>query len=230
MKICSFFFVLVLSIDFAKADTQASPLDLRIRYYSKVVTAEGVTREVRYEDIMLRRPGVVWLARVLPRPKNINSHSDNHAETVHIAHKHFNPVILPRLIRLTNSKPQLEYVDVHNRQIISVPPGEYGNVSFDGSWSNAYYLIDPKLINAMPMSSRVSSVSGARWREATRGNTLHRVLWDGRRQIALVIESEDRAAATVHRVEVDVDEGLASALPWRDLEGYAQREYGDFLD
>lgn len=230
MKFHSVLLVIAFSVNTVEAAAPAAPLDLRIQYYSRLLTAEGVTREVRYEEVMLRRPGIVWVARALPRARQRDGHSGDAVKTANIAHKHFNPVMLPRLIRLSNSKPQLEYVDVHNKEIISVPQGEFGNVAFDGSWSNTYHLIDPQLVRAMPVSSRASSVPGARWRETARGNIIHRVLWDQDREIALVIESEDKAASSFHRVEVHVDAGATSALPWRDLKGYSRREYGDFLD
>ncbi len=47
--------------------TNASDQDLTVRYYSKVLTNEGVLRESRYEENMLRRPGHVWVERMLPK-------------------------------------------------------------------------------------------------------------------------------------------------------------------
>jgi len=209
-----------------QAATQAPPLDLRILYYSKVVTPEGVTREVRYEETMLRRPGHVWVARVLP-PQSAAAQAE---EREHRVHKHFNPVLLPRHVQLSGDKTRLEYINARSKEVISVPPGEYGNVDFDGSWVNAYHMSDPKLVQAMPLSPRKSTVSGARWREQVRSGGYRRVLWDEQRQIPLLIESGDQAATTFHRVEVQVQSGIATTLPWQQLQGYAQRDYGDFLD
>ena len=56
--------LLALAAGPAAAAPAAPDLDLLITYYSKVVTPEGVTRESRYEETMLRRPGHVWTARV----------------------------------------------------------------------------------------------------------------------------------------------------------------------
>src|SRR5665647_2930987 len=52
-------------------------LDLDIEYYSKVLTPEGVTREARYQETMVRRPGHVWVARTLP--KNAGNRRDAEA-------------------------------------------------------------------------------------------------------------------------------------------------------
>jgi hypothetical protein len=219
---------LALAASQAQAAPPAPPLDLRIQYYSKAITPEGVTREVRYEESMLRRPGHVWVTRVLPPQAQAAGQAG--ADHEHSVHKHFNPVLLPRHVQLAGDKTQLEYVDAHNKEVIAVPPGEYGNVDFDGSWANAYYLFDPKLVQSMPLAQRPSTTPGARWREQVRNGSFRRVLWDEQRQIPLVIESGDQAATVFHRVEVQAQAGLASTLPWQQTKGYAQREYGDFLD
>ncbi len=223
---------LILAMALAASQSQAAapaapPLDLRIQYYSKAITPEGVTREVRYEETMLRRPGHVWVTRVLPPQSQAAAQSTDHEHSVH---KHFNPVLLPRHVQLSGDKTLLEYVDAKNKEVIAVPQGEYGNVDFDGSWANAYYLFDPKLVQAMPLSQRPTTVPGARWRELVRNGSFRRVLWDEQRQIPLVIESGDQAATVFHRVEVQAQANLTAGLPWLQLKGYSQREYGDFLD
>ncbi|WP_229633742.1 hypothetical protein [Duganella qianjiadongensis] len=221
--------ILLLAAGYSQAASVAAPpLDLTIQYYSKAVTAEGVTREVRYQETMLRRPGHVWVARVLPpQAAAAAAHAGEHERSVH---KHFNPAQLPRHVQLAGDKPRLEYVDMAHKEVIAVPPGEYGNVDFDGSWPNAYYLFDPKLVMAMPLSSRASTVAGARWREQVRNGSFRRVLWDEQRQIPLVIESGDQAATIFNRIEVQPQASVTATLPWQKLQGYAQREYGDFLD
>jgi len=223
----------ILALSLAAAQSQAAtpaaapPLDLRIQYYSKAITPEGVTREVRYEETMLRRPGHVWVARVVPAQAAAAGQASDHDHSVH---KHFNPVLLPRHVQLAGDKTQLEYVDAKNKEVIAVPQGEYGNVDFDGSWPNAYYLFDPKLVQTMPLSQRPSTIPGARWRELVRNGSFRRVLWDEQRQIPLVIESGDQAATVFHRMEVQAEPKLATSLPWQQLKGYSQRDYGDFLD
>jgi len=194
----------------------ATDLDLKITYYSKVVTAEGVTREARYEEKMLRRAGHVWTARVMP------AHAEAHDEPA--AHKHFNHVVLD------NAKPRIEFIDAHAREVVSVPPAEYDNVSFDGSWDHAYYLLDTKRLKAMPVTARASSVPGARWREREEKGLYERVLWDDKRQIPLVIESGDKAASFYNRMDLTVQDSLTRDLPWQKLKGYALKEYSDFLD
>jgi hypothetical protein len=216
----------------------APDLDLRIQYYSKVLTAEGVTREARYEENMLRRPGHVWVARVLPRDardqrvkapqaavkKNVSLQVDASA------HQHFNHVVTPRHISLENNQLRVEYFDAHDKNLIAIPASEYGNVNFDGSWENSFYLLDPHLLSSMKVSSRVSKVPGAQWHEREKNGVFQRVLWDAQRQIPLVIESGDKAATFFQRVEVKPLATLSTKLPWNSISGYARKEYADFLD
>jgi hypothetical protein len=222
----------------AHADTD---VDLRIVRYSKVVTAEGVTREARYEETMLRRAGNVWLARVLPATAQAHDHEHDHdrggearahqaVARKSVGHKHFNPVTLPRHVALEGGKLRLRYVDAQAKEVIAIPAGEYDNVGFDGSWDHAYYLLDTKGLKSMPVTNRASTVAGARWRERERDGLFERVLWDDKRAIPLVIESGDKAGTFYHRTELKVAAGLARELPWRQLKGYAQREYADYLD
>ncbi|MYM35877.1 hypothetical protein GTP38_16195 [Duganella sp. FT94W] len=202
----------------------ATDLDLKIAYYSKVITPEGVTREARYEDTMLRRAGHVWTMRVLP------AHAAEHHDDQPGAHKHFNHVVLARHVVQEGGKTRIEFIDAHDKDVVAIPPSEYGNVSFDGSWDHAYYLLDSKRLKTMPLSSRPSAVAGARWREREDKGLFERVLWDDQRQIPLAIESGDKAGTFVNRVDISVQPGLTRDLPWQKLKGYSQKEFADFLD
>lgn len=209
------------------AATQAPDLDLSIQHYSRVMTAEGVLRETRYEETMLRRPGHVWLARVLP------AHGGSgHAPGAGKPHQHAHPnyEVLPRHVMLERGKIRLEAVHAEEREVIAIPPAEYDNVNFDHSWPNVFFLIDPKRVAALPLSKRPSTVSGARWREQEKNGLFQRVLWDDARMVPLVVESGDRAGTFFERVTVKPLPAQARPLPWTALKGYTQRDYADFLD
>lgn len=208
------------------ARAAAPDLDLTVSYYSRVLTPEGVTRESRYEETMLRRPGHVWSARLIP-PQAAAQEAAGHGAH---QHKHFNHVVMPRHVIRENDQVRLEYVDARAREVIAVPAAEYENVNFDGSWNNSFYLLDPALVAAMPASARVSAVPGARWREASRNGVFQRVLWDERRQIPLAIERGDRAGTFYQTVVVKPAARAAPAPPWRALQAYGHKEYADFLD
>jgi hypothetical protein len=218
---------LAASLLCALARAAAPDLDLDIRYYSRVLTPEGVTRESRYAETMSRRPGHVWSARVIPNQVAGRDEAGHKSEQ----HKHFNHAVLARHVTREGNKLRLEYVDAHEKQVIAIPPSEYENVDFDGSWNNSFYLLDPKLVEAMPLSPQASATAGARWRQAERNGVFQRVLWDERRQIPLVIESGDKAGTFYRRVDVKPMAPRApAAAPWSKLAAYGQKEYADFLD
>ncbi|MFZ6744773.1 hypothetical protein ACO0LC_16245 [Undibacterium sp. JH2W] len=214
-------------------------LNLRIQYFSKVLTPEGVTREARYEEAMLRRPGHVWVTRSLP--ENIGALQDDHQDqgkdkkkvslnAKEEQHKHFNHVLIPRHIFMDGNKPRIEFINAPEKEVIAIPPSEYANVNFDGSWENAFYLLDPVLVKAIPVSNRASTISGARWREREKNGVFQRVLWDEQKQIPWVIESGDNAGTFYRRVDVKLQAATSRELPWQNIKGYAHKEYADFLD
>jgi hypothetical protein len=202
----------------------APDLDLAIVYYSKTVTPDGVTRESRYQETMLRRPGHVWNARVLPARAAQHEHSHESG------HRHgLNHGAMPRHVSFEGGTPRLAFVDAKERAVIAIPATEFNNVDFDGSWERAFYLLEPRLLKTMTVTNRASPTPGARWREREDNGVYQRVLWDEQRQIPLTMESGDKAGTFYRRVDVTARAGVAAA-PWSKLQGYAQREYADFLD
>lgn len=221
-------------------------LDLSIHHYSRILTAEGVLRESRYEEKMLRRQGHVWVSRVLPESvaadddhvhrnktspvqkiaaqSGIRSDNDGHK------HKHFNHVALARHVTRDGDKTRLEFVNFQDREVVSIAPAEYENVNFDGSWANAFFLMDPKSVAALPLSKRASSVTGARWREQKKNGLFQRVLWDDRKLIPLIVETGNLAGNFFERVEVKPQASAVKSFPWQQAKGFAAKEYSDFLD
>jgi hypothetical protein len=200
-------------------------VDLTIHYYDRVMTSEGVLRESNYEETMLRRNSHVWTARVLP--KTTESHRGHDAEH---EHKHFNAVVLPRHLWLEGASLKLAYVDRSNKEIINIAATEYENVNFDGSWVNASFIVDPKLVALMPLSKKVSAVAGARWHEQEKNGIFQRVLWDDKNMIPLEVETGKRDGTIFRRVSVKLESVSGTDKPWSNLKGYTQKEYSDFLD
>lgn len=216
----------------AVAALPASPggpsLDLDIAYYTRVTTPEGVTREARYKEAMLRRPGHVWVERVLP-PMAGSGRRDG-ATGGAVGHAEFNHAIAPHHVTWEKIAVRINYVDTQEKAVVVIPAAEYSNVNFDGSWVNSFFLIDPKRVSAMPRSDRKSPVVGAQWHEHEKNGVFERVLWDENRQIPLTIESGDKAATFYRRVDVSVRPALSARLPWLQLSGYSQKEFSDYLD
>lgn len=223
----------------ASATASSGPaLDLDIEYYSRVLTPEGVTREARYKEIMLRRTGHVWVARILPK-SGIGLKDEEHREDKKgqsapregaAGHTDFNYVVNPRHVMMEGDKVKIDYIDTHNKAVVAIPASEYANVNFDGSWKNAFFLVDPTQVKAFPLSARPSNVAGAKWREREKNGIFERVLWDEKRQIPLVIESGDQALTFYRRVDVTAHATQVTTLPWQNLSGYSQKEFSDYLD
>ena len=234
-KIC--LFVALLSVAgmsetaFAGQSTPTIPqgpaLDLKIKYYDRALTAEGVLRESHFEETMLRRPGHVWTVRVLP--KFATAQHGAHAHHEH-EDKHFNPVVLPRHVALNGNEIKLEFVDRNSKEVINIVATEYENVSFDGSWINAYFLVDPQQVVTMPHSAKESSIAGARWYEQEKNGVYQRVLWDEQNMIPLEVETGRRDGTLLRKVSVEIVSKTGKETPWTNVKGYSQKEYSDFLD
>lgn len=208
------------------SSTLAGPeLDLTIKYFNRELTPDGVLRESSYEEKILRRSGHVWSYRVLPGTTTASNITRQKHE-----HKEFNPIVLPRLVKFDGNKVSVEFIDVREREVINIAPSEYDNVNFDGSWPNTYYLIAPKVVAALPLSQRPSSVATARWHEMVKNGLFQRVLWDDKLLIPLVIETGDLKNTFLQRINVTPNAKLVKDLPWSHQQGYAQKEYSDFLD
>ncbi len=238
-KVCLFVVILTLTamneLAYAGQSTPAIPqgpaLDFSVKYYDRAMTAEGVLRESRHEETMLRRPGHVWVARVLPKfvTEEHGAHSHHEHDAEH-GDKHFNPVVLPRHISLNGSDLKIEFIDRSKKEVINIVATEYENVSFDGSWINAYFLVDPQQVAAMPLSAKTSSVAGARWHEQEKNGMYQRVLWDDKNMIPLEVETGKRDGTILRKVSVKIESNVGKEVPWSNLKGYTQKEYSDFLD
>ncbi|WP_156924454.1 hypothetical protein [Derxia gummosa] len=203
------------------------PLDAVISYESRIVNHAGVTEVRSFRNLLVRRPGHVWMQRLLPE---VRAGHETEGEA-HGGHKHFDfEAATQHLTRNADGSIRADYVDAETRQIVFVPPAEYSVSGFDGSWEGAAALVPEKVVLAMPRSNRPAP-AGAEWREERRDGWTNRVLWSTAQHIALEIES-GRDDGSLRRVtRVTPQPAMPDArLPWLALKGYQQKEYQDFLD
>jgi hypothetical protein len=155
-----------------------------------------------------------------------------HAAHAHHDHedKHFNPTVLPRHVSLAGNEPKVEFIDRDKKLVINIVASEFENVSFDGSWINAYFLVDPQQVVTMPLSAKASTIAGARWYEQEKDGVFQRVLWDEQNMIPLEVETGRRDGSLLRKVSVKIVSKTGKETPWANLKGYGQREYSDFLD
>lgn len=227
MKPAFLFFAGALSL--ASHAAELPPLDATVSYESRIVTHAGVTETRQFRSLLIRRPGHVWVERVLPE------HMAETPEAAHgaaVSHKHFDfDTASQHLQRDAKGELRAEYIDRVERQVVFVPRTEYSVPGFDGSWDNAASLVAEKTVLAMPLSYRKPPVADAEWREESRNGWFNRVLWSRSSKVALIIES-GRNDGTVWRKTVVEPRPLTpdGVLPWKRLSGYAQKEYDDFMD
>jgi hypothetical protein len=125
---------------------------------------------------------------------------------------------------------KVEYVDHPNKQVINIVATEFENVNFDGSWVNAYYLVDPLVVMAMPLSKNKGSEGQLSWHELDRNGIFQRVLWDEKNLIPREIETGKDDGSVFRKVSIKLNPTVSAKLPWLGTKGYVQKEYSDFLD
>lgn len=207
------------------AATAADDLALRIEHDSTVIGADGVTRNVRFAERLIRRDAQSWLARVLPP----GAHEEAEHTTGAKGHKHMDTAAATRWVtRAPDGKLKVRLVNDHDRMIVDIAPVDYANIGFDGRWSTAAQLIDPEQIRQMKPFAR-SAPAGTRWYESGTPDARVQVLWDEKDKYPRRIESSN-AAGTRRSVLNATREALPAVLPWTRLDGYALKEYSDLLD
>ncbi|ONY21616.1 hypothetical protein A8F21_15055 [Burkholderia cenocepacia] len=227
----------------------AADLDAVLQHESRTVTADGVTRTTLYRERMVRRDGHVWVERVLPAAAAGGEHGDDHGHdhdhdagrragvkpaAAHAGHKHFNFQAAARHVTYDGKSARIEYVDVANRTVVSVPPAEYETTGFDGSWDNAYYVTPPSQLKRLAVAKR-GDAPGTVWYEqavdtpGARG--ANRILWSERLQAPLSVEYRSADGRVTRKLTLTpAPAARRGTLPWQTLAGYSRKEYADYLD
>ena len=215
--------------NFAQA-AELPPLDATVSYYSKSINHAGVTETQHYRNLLIRRKDHVWLERIVPQGKTVVPTRDPAAGRS--GHKHVDfETSAQHLSRIVNGAIRADYIDRGQLQIVFVPPTEYSVSGFDGSWDNAASMVAEKIVKAMPLSKRATAVANSEWREEQNNGWYNRVLWSNTLKVALVVESGKTDGSVTRKTELEVRPLTPdSALPWKQLTLYAQKEYDDFMD
>jgi hypothetical protein len=229
----------------------APALDAVLLHESMTVGADGVTRTTSYRERMVRREGHVWVERVKPGAGGEAEHGHAHeqararasdaastgvrpvAAEAHAGHKHFDFASAARHVTHDGRRARIEYVSAAERTVVDVPPAEYETTGFDGSWDNACYLTPPARLKPLAASAKPGRAPGTRWYEqkvATAGaQGLNRILWSETLQAPLAIEYRSADGRVTRKLTL-TPVARAATPPWAQLQGYARKEYADFLD
>lgn len=220
MKIVSLVVGGLLAASVGAACAAPPDLNLLVRHEISELGADGVTRNLSFQERVYRRAGLVWVERVVPAAAH---RADEHAHGGH-EHKHMDLAAAARWItRDDGQAPRLRLVNAHDRVVVAVPEAEYANVGFDGNWENAVHLLDPRQLKGM-------RAEGGGWYESAGAERVVRVLWDARAEVPRRVESTARAGNS-RRLMVAEPIPAPRNPPWlRVGSSYQQKEYSDYLD
>ncbi|WP_028452219.1 hypothetical protein [Chitinilyticum aquatile] len=203
----------------------APPLSATLTYESKTLTSDGVLKQTRFQEKLIRSDQAVWTQRLIPK----GAPQHNHAEDDH-GHKHnLNFALDGKLIdRDAKGTLRLRYVRSEDKTIIEPRPTEYGMMGFDGSWEHAYYLLDRNDLKKMKALDRAAPAN-SRWYELRNPQRYTLVLWDSRLELPRSIETGNSNGTFSNRITIEP--GTApGTLPWQTLQGYRTIAYEDLLD
>jgi hypothetical protein len=202
-----------------------SDLDAVVQYETRQVSKAGVVRVDTWQERMVRRAGVVWTERVLPKGVNI---AHVHDTSQAISHRHLNLDNAARwLQRDATGKVDLRFVDHGEKVIVSIPQAEFGTVGFDGKWAAAAYMVPPEMVAKMKPNG--NGPNGAVWRVERDKEWSHRVLWSESKHVALQIESS-KIDGSFSRTVTVTPSTRGPTLPWTVVAKYEKKDYDDYQD
>ncbi|MEW7863983.1 hypothetical protein [Aeromonas diversa] len=225
MQRISLFALALLATPFTQA-ASAPDLAARISYEVRTTTADGIVKESRWQERWLRVGDTLWSERLIPLPIARAFHARHDGQS---GHKHFAHQMAARWVSPDDQgAPRLRYADAWHRQVVEVPPEEYGQVAFKPDWARLRHLVDPASLAGMTALDEPAP-EGARWYEQRQGSERTRVLWAERDQVALTLESGSldgwrRYTMTLTR------QPLPKTLPWLAVDTYPTLDLRDFFD
>lgn len=208
----------------------APSVALRVTYHAKSTGLDGVQRDTRYANLMVRGPGRVWLEREMP-PSVRESLSHDHvtAHGPHAAHAHDDeaqgaPLFLEREV---SGKEIVQLVFAKTKRVIKVDTAHHGNVGYGGSWDAAYWLVTPASLGRMTAQGR--SKAGVQRYVAKQSQQATTVDWDVAGQFPRRVERRDRHGAAYYLMTASRI-AMPSAMPWSGSEKFGRGDYSDLLD
>lgn len=211
----------------AEARTADAPdLAARIQYQDRTTSADGVIRESSWQERWQRRGSQVWSERLIPITVARAYHQQHDGQP---GHKHFTHQMAARWVSQDEgSTVQLHYADSYHKQLVSVPPEEYGQVAFTPNWAKVRFLIDPELLATMDLLEE-DAPAGARWYEHKTAHERTRILWSEQLQVPLQVESGSLDGYRSYKMTLTPAK-LSPRAPWLALADYQPRDIRDFFD
>lgn len=206
----------------------ATPVAAILTFESRVVTAEGVTKNTHFQERFIRTDNMVWSQRIAPRAEPSHGREDSH-EHGH-EHKHnLNFALAAKwIVRTQDNQVQFQFVRAEDKTIIVPRVSEYGTLGFDGRWETAYYLLDPAELAKMRKLAEPAA-KNASWYESKNSAMFTRILWDEVQQLPLAIETGSIDGSASNKISLTLV-AAPKTLPWKELAAYESIAYEDLLD
>lgn len=200
---------------------RAQDADLLVKHIAVSAGADGVKRTAEFAERVVRRQDQVWIERVVPAGWHT---ADDHGKA-DPSHKHLDTAAAARWVtRGADGTAAVRLASREDKVLVDVAKAEFENVGFDGSWTAAYYLIDPAALKRMKVASTDGDLVTY---TSTEANRQLKVVWNDKLKLPLLVES--RSGASSKRTTVAVA-ALAKSVPWDGVKGYARKDYSDYLD
>ena len=218
--------IIFFTLFFAKI-AWAEPLAAIVTFASTVVTAEGITKQMQFQDLLVRDQNSVWSQRIVPgAAPQLEMHAHNDSEQ---HHHDLNFALAGRWIELDkNNQPRFRLVRTQDKTIIEPRINEYGTLGFDGNWEIAYYQVNRAALQNMTLLKK-SAPKHALWYEKQDSQAFTRILWDEQHEIPLAIETGSQDAKVSNKISYRLVAAPAK-LPWDTLSDYQTMAYEDLLD
>ena len=212
------------------AAVKATPAaNLRVTYYTKALSQDGVLRESTHTNRVYRRPAMVWTERELPQAlMHSTRHGHSHGHVPHAGHAHDEANGAPlRVSRADDGTEKVEVILDKLKRVIEVDRAHHGNVGYGGHWDAQYWLVPPASLANM---QAVGTVQGGvqRYRQVANEQTTV-VDWDVKGQYPRRIERSDAHGTSLTRVTAQ-HVAAPKVLPWVASASYARGDYSDLLD
>jgi hypothetical protein len=207
----------------------APPVRLRLSYHTMAIGNDGVQRDTRYANTMVRRPGRVWVERDLPAVlRDSVSHGHEHAHGPHAGHAHDEAQGAPLQVhRNADGTERVEVVLAKTARVIEVDRAHHGNVGYGGSWDTVYWLVPPAALRKMQAVG--APKGGVQRYRAQAGEQVTLVDWDVAGQFPRRVERTDGHGTSSYLMTATALPAPA-VPPWKASEAYGRGDYSDLLD
>ena len=201
----------------------AQDLDMVVRHTTIFAGADGVKRTNEFAERVVRRQDQIWIERMVPEGWHP---TDEHA---HVKaghdHRHLDVVTASRwLVRGVDGSVRVRLAAKEDKVLVDVAKTEYSNIGFDGSWTAAYYLIDPDALKRMKLSGIRGDLSTY---TNTDKNRQLKIVWNDKFKVPTLVESVSGASSKRTVIEVSAP---VTTPPWKSTQKYVAKDYSDYLD